>query len=271
MHICTPHYLHTPMAVEALEAGANVFVEKPCSVTADEAGRLLSAQRKSGRQLGVCFQNRYNSCVRYVKDVVDSGEFGSVKAIRAFVTWSRGADYYSDDWHGTLDKECGGVLINQAIHTVDLIQYLGGGCESLTAHTANDHLRGVIEVEDNACVLMRLGCGATGLLYATTAYAENSGVLLEVLFERGKLRFEGDRLFFVDEKGGIAEISVPASEVCHGKKYWGAGHTQIINDFYDCLRTGRVFDIDALEGGRAARIVAACYESSASGESVEVG
>lgn len=271
VHICTPHYLHTPMAVEALEAGANVFVEKPCSVTAEEAGRLLSAQRKSGRQLGVCFQNRYNSCVRYVKDVVDSGEFGSVKAIRAFVTWSRGADYYSDDWHGTLDKECGGVLINQAIHTVDLIQYLGGGCESLTAHTANDHLRGVIEVEDNACVLMRLGCGATGLLYATTAYAENSGVLLEVLFERGKLRFEGDRLFSVDEKGGIAEISVPASEVCHGKKYWGAGHTQIINDFYDCLRTGRVFDIDALEGGRAARIVAACYESSASGESVEVG
>ena len=67
------------------------------------------------------------------------------------------------------------MLINQAIHTVDLIQYLGGGCESLTAHTANDHLRGVIEVEDNACVLMRLGCGATGLLYATTAYAENSG------------------------------------------------------------------------------------------------
>ena len=118
---------------------------------------------------------------------------------------------------------------------------------------------------------MRLGCGATGLLYATTAYAENSGVLLEVLFERGKLRFEGDRLFSVDEKGGIAEISVPASEVCHGKKYWGAGHTQIINDFYDCLRTGRVFDIDALEGGRAARIVAACYESSASGKSVEVG
>lgn len=107
VHICTPHYLHTPMAVEALEAGANVFVEKPCSVTAEEAGRLLSAQRKSGRQLGVCFQNRYNSCVRYVKGIVDSGEFGSVKAIRAFVTWSRGADYYSDDWHGTLDKECG--------------------------------------------------------------------------------------------------------------------------------------------------------------------
>lgn len=268
VHICTPHYLHTAMAVEALEAGANVFIEKPCSVTSQEADILLAAQKKSGKQLGVCFQNRYNSCVQYVKNIVASGELGAVKAIRAFVTWSRGAGYYSDDWHGTLDKECGGVLINQAIHTVDLVQYLGGGCKKLTAHISNDHLKGVIEVEDNASVLMELGCGGTALLYATTAYGENSGVFVEVLFENGKLRFEGDKLFSIGEKGSISEIEVPASAVCHGKSYWGSGHSLIINDFYDCIKTGREFDIDALEGGKAAKIVAACYKSAESGESV---
>lgn len=268
VHICTPHYLHTAMAIEALESGANVFVEKPCSVTATEAESLLAAQKKSGKQLGVCFQNRYNSCVQYVKDVVESGKLGCVKAIRAFVTWSRGADYYSDDWHGTLDKECGGVLINQAIHTVDLVQYLGGGCKSLTAHISNDHLKGIIEVEDNASVRMELGCDGTALLYATTAYGENSGVLVEVLFENGKLRFEGDKLFSIGEKGSISEIEVSASAVCHGKSYWGSGHSLIINDFYDCIKTGRKFEIDALEGAKAAKIVAACYKSAESGESV---
>lgn len=268
VHICTPHYLHTAMAVEALEAGANVFIEKPCSVTVEEAETLLTAQKKNGKQLGVCFQNRYNSCVQYVKNIVNSGELGAVKAIRAFVTWSRGESYYSDDWHGTLDKECGGVLINQAIHTVDLVQYLGGGCKKLTAHISNDHLKGVIEVEDNASVLMELGCGATALLYATTAYGENSGVFVEVLFENGKLRFEGDKLFSIGEKGSISEIEVSESAVCHGKSYWGSGHSLIINDFYDCIKTGRKFDIDALEGGKAARIVAACYKSADSGESV---
>ncbi len=270
VHICTPHYLHTSMAVEALGAGANVFIEKPCSVTEEEAEILLAAQKKSGKQLGVCFQNRYNSCVQYVKNKADSGELGAVKAIRAFVTWSRGADYYSDDWHGTLDKECGGVLINQAIHTVDLVQYLGGGCTSLSSHISNDHLKGVIEVEDNASVLMKLGCGGTALLYATTAYGENSGVFVEVLFEKGKLRFEGDKLFSIGEKGSISEIEVPVSAACHGKSYWGSGHSLIINDFYDCVATGRKFDLDAFEGGKAARIVAACYKSAATGDSVNL-
>lgn len=125
---------------------------------------------------------------------------GKIKAIRAFVTWSRDEDYYSDDWHGTLEKECGGVLINQAIHTVDLVQYFGGKCKSLTAHVANDHLKGKIEVEDNASVLMKLENGVTAMLYATTAYAENSDVFIEILTEKGKLRLEGEKLYAFDEK-----------------------------------------------------------------------
>lgn len=270
VHICTPHYLHTPMAIKALKAGINVLLEKPCSVSAEEVAMLRAAQRESGKQLGVCFQNRYNNCVQYIKGMIESGSMGSVKSIRAFVTWQRGEGYYSDDWHGTLEKECGGVLINQAIHTVDLVQYFGGGCKRLTAHVSNDHLKGIIEVEDTATILMELAGGATAVFYATTAYSENSGVFIEVALENGKLRLEGEQLYLFDENGGMTEICGRPDIIYQGRSYWGVGHSILINDFYDCIKNGEKFGIDAFEGGRAAQIVAACYESSKTGESVEI-
>ena len=270
IHICTPHYLHTAMAAKALAKGIHVLTEKPCSATLEEVDALRKAQTLSGKQVGICFQNRYNGCVRCAKDILDSGSMGAVKAIRAFVTWSRDEDYYSDDWHGTLEKECGGVLINQAIHTVDLVQYFGGKCKSLVANTSNDHLKGIIEVEDNASVRMELENGVIAMLYATTAYAENSDVIVEILTEKGKLRLEGERLYAFDEKGNIAKIECGSDVVYHGESYWGSGHSALIDDFYDCLKNNKKFEIDAFEGGHAAKIVAASYKSAASGESIAV-
>lgn len=269
VHICTPHYLHTPMAIAALEAGINVLLEKPCSVSDEETVLLKQAQEKSGKQLAVCFQNRYNLCVCEAKNIIESGSMGAVRSIRAFVTWDRGADYYSDDWHGTKDKECGGVLINQAIHTVDLVQYLGGRFKKITAHVANDHLKGVIEVEDNACILAELDGGASALIYATTAYAENSDVLIDITLEKGKLRIEGEKLC-IQNGDGFTDITKKNESVYHGQSYWGTGHGALINDFYDCLKSGRKFAIDAYEGSVAARAVFAAYKSSESGLSIEL-
>ncbi len=270
IHICTPHYLHTSMAIKALNKGINVLTEKPCSVSAEEVLALCDAQKKSGKQVGVCFQNRYNACVQYIKETILNGSMGKVKAIRAFVTWNRGKDYYSDDWHGTLDKECGGVLINQAIHTVDLVGYFGGKCQSLIAHTHNDHLQGIIDVEDTANVLMTLENEVNAVLYATTAHSDDSPVLIEVVFENGKLRTEGEKLYCFDNNNSIREIELNTDKVCHGKQYWGSGHTALINDFYDCLKAGRPFEIDAFEGGHAAKIVYGCYESSKQNKSIEI-
>lgn len=270
IHICTPHYLHTSMAIKALKKGINVLTEKPCSVSPAEVEALCEAQKISGKQVGICFQNRYNNCVQYIKEIIENGSMGKVKSIRAFVTWNRGKDYYSDDWHGTLDKECGGVLINQAIHTVDLVHYFGGKCESLVAHTSNDHLQGIIEVEDTASILMKLENGVNAILYATTAHGDDSPVLIEVIFENGKLRTEGEKLYCFDKNNSIREIELDTNKVCHGKHYWGSGHSALINDFYDCLKAGRPFEIDASEGGHAAKIVSTCYESANQNKTVEI-
>lgn len=270
IHICTPHYLHTPMAVKALQKGINVLLEKPCSVSLEEVELLQKAQAENKKQLAVCFQNRYNSCVCEAKKLIDSGRFGKVKSVRAFVTWFRDKAYYSDDWHGTLDKECGGVLINQSIHTMDLLQYFGGNCKKVTAHVSNDSLKGIIEVEDTASVLLELESGVKAVFYATLAYADNSDVFLEITLESGKLRIEGERLYIIDECGKMTEASAGSDAVYHGQRYWGTGHSALINDYYYCLKSGEKFDIDAFEGGKAAKIVAACYESSKTGTTVEI-
>ncbi len=270
IHICTPHYLHTSMAIKALEAGINVLLEKPCSVSTDEVEALRTAQIKSGKQLGICFQNRYNTCVCEAKRIVDSGELGKVKSARAFVTWDRDAEYYSDDWHGTLDKECGGVLINQSIHTMDLVQYLCGKCRKVTAHVSTDRLKGIIEVEDTASALLELENGVTAVFYATLAYAENSEVFIEISLEKGKLRIEGEKLFVIDSDGSLNQITGKSDAIYHGRHYWGSGHSVLIDDYYYCLKAGEKFDIDAFEGGHAAKIVASCYQSSKSGEKIEI-
>ena len=270
VHICTPHYLHTSMAVKALKKGINVLLEKPCSVSLEEIETLRKAEAESGKQLGICFQNRYNSCVQETKKIIDSGEMGKVKAVRAFVTWERGENYYSDDWHGTLDKECGGVLINQSIHTMDLVQYLGGKCKKVTAHVSNDHLKGIIEVEDTASVLLELENGVTAIFYANLAFAENSDVFIEITLEKGKLRIEGEKLFIITNDGKVTESEFETEAVYHGQRYWGSGHSVLIEDYYYCLKSGEKFEIDAVEGGRAAQIVASCYISSKSGESIEI-
>lgn len=270
LHICTPHYLHTPMAVRALEKGINVLLEKPCSVSVEEVEILRKAQKESGKQLGICFQNRYNTCVQDAKRIIDSGEMGRVKSVRAFVTWMRDKNYYTDDWHGTLDKECGGVLINQSIHTMDLVQYLGGKCKNVTAHVSTDKLKGIIEVEDTASVLLELENGVTAVFYATLAYAENSDVFIEISLEKGKLRLEGEKLYSFDSDGNMTEIRGKSDAVYHGQHYWGSGHSVLINDYYYCLKSGDKFEIDAFEGGHAAKIVVSCYESSKTGETIQI-
>ena len=262
VHIATPHWLHTPMAVKALDSGAHVFLEKPCSVTSEEADALAKAQDRSGRQVAVCFQNRYNDSSLIMKELIDSGELGALKSVRAFVTWERGREYYSDDWHGTLDKECGGVLINQAIHTVDLIHFIAGPCRNVTAHVFNDHLKGIIEVEDTAYLRMELESGVCALLLATTAFSGNSPVMLEAKLEDAVLRLEGELLYKITDDGKVEILCSKSDEQFSGKSYWGHGHKAIIRDFYNCIETGRKFAIDAYEGGKALKTVAAAYKSS---------
>lgn len=270
LHICTPHYLHVPMALKALERGINVLIEKPCAVTLAELDTLREAQSKTGLKVGTCFQNRYNSSTLQLKNMLENTEkVGKILGVRGFVTWERGEDYYSDDWHGTLEKECGGVLINQAIHTLDMLQHLTGEMQAVTGHISNDHLKGVIEVEDTATALLEFGGGVNGVFYATLANSCDSPVFIEIKCEKATFRIEGDNLFEIDN-GKIEAVRGYECRDYPGKVCWGSGHSALICDFYDSIAKTRPFEIDAFEGGKAVEAVLGIYESNKTGERVEI-
>ena len=268
VHICTPHYLHVPMAVEALTEGVHVLCEKPCAISAEGLSQLRMAQLLSDAKFGVCFQNRYNESALIVKECVEKETYGKVEAVRATVHWFRDASYYSDDWHGTLEKEGGGVAVNQAIHTQDLMRYVSGKKTAcVTGHVFTDHLKDLIEVEDTVHAIFEYEDGVLGLYNATTAFSKNLPVIIDVVCEKAVLRLEGDNAYVIND-GDIEQLHLADNTGMVGKNYWGKGHDSLINDFYDCIENDRKFPIDAIEGGKAVEEFLAIFESSAKGDKV---
>lgn len=245
VHLCTPHSLHAPMAALAAEMCVAVFTEKPPAVSRDQWEKLKEAGRKV--RLGVCFQNRYNLNFREAERLIAEGEYGAVLGARAFVTWSREGAYYTQSgWRGAWATEGGSALINQAIHTLDLMVRLLGKPGPAQCHMSNRHLQGVIETEDTVEAFLTLG-GRPGLFYASNAYAANAPVLLEVQTEQAALRLEGSALE-VRRGDDVSRRTFRAPEPL-GKGYWGNGHLPCIRDFYRCLRTGEPFmnDLSGVE------------------------
>ncbi len=240
VHLCTPHYLHPGMVSEAARRGIAVFTEKPPAIDAAGWEQVKDAARHA--PVGVCFQNRYHphilSCRRFLRE----GTYGDLKGIRAFMTWNRTAEYYSAaDWKGKWATEGGGALINQAIHTLDLIVGFMGMPDTAEAAMRNHHLRDAIEVEDTAEIYLRKG-NVPALLYASTAYSQDAPVILELHFEGAVIRLEGD-LMTVIREGERQEISCETDPVI-GRSYWGAGHKACVADFYRSIESGTPYRND---------------------------
>ena len=250
VHICVPHYLHVPMAIEALKRNISVFMEKPPAITKEEFDELIRCAEKSKARIGFCFQNRYNATVAKLDELVSDKEFGAVIGARGFVTWNRDEKYYSDNWHGILEKEGGGVLINQAIHTLDLILRYMGTPENVSASMHNHHLQGIIEVEDTLEARMEFEGNKAAVLFATNAYANDAPVIFELSFEKGRVTLI-DKVLQIVRNGAEAEIVTCDVKMSAGigKDYWGRGHLACIKDFYRCLNEGLDYrnDIEGVE------------------------
>ena len=259
VHICTPHYLHAPMVIAALERNIHVLCEKPLCIHSEEIDEILAAEAASKAMLGVCFQNRYNPANRYVKELLAER---TVKAGTASVVWRRSASYYAADaWRGKWATEGGGVLINQAIHTLDLLQWFLGMPEELSATVSNLSHKDSIEVEDTASVFG--SGGAEFSLFATTASHADFPVEINLATEEGSIRILPHEVTVDGETR-----TFPHEAMLYGKPCYGAGHALLIEDFYRCIREGEKFPIGGAEGARAVRLVLAAYRSR--GERVEV-
>ena len=256
VHICTPHYLHAKMSIVALERGINVLCEKPLCINRTELERVIAAASASKAQLGVCHQNRYEPKFLELKKRAGENPAGAL----GVVAWQRDADYYaSGEWRGKWLTEGGGVMINQALHTLDLLQWIAGEPVRVTAHIANDHLKDEIEVEDTATALFETADGRRLNFFATTACGVSFPAQLHVKSQDGRKLYADTKL--LTENGEPVCVEDQDSEQI-GKAVWGRGHARLISDFYRCVATGEHFSIDAVEGGKVIRLILSMYESN---------
>lgn len=258
VHICTPHHLHAPMAIEALSRGIHVFMEKPACIDDAQLEALKQAEEASDATLCICFQNRFLPSVQKAKEWIDSGKMGRILGGRGFVTWDRGGAYYSESpWRGKKVTEGGSVLMNQSIHTLDLLlSFLGEptyvqGAVGNYRNTDND-------TEDTAHIHMTFPEGRVGIFYATNTFIRSRRVEWELVCENGILRFVGDKLFLDDEVVVDSRPDGPAT----GKAVWGKGHALIIDAFYRALEENGPPPVSLESASRSLRTIWSLYEKN---------
>lgn len=265
VHVCTPHHLHVEQAEECLAGGVSVLLEKPVAHTLTEGERLATVAANSSALIGVCFQNRYNETTRALRERLDGGALGRVLGGRASVTWHRDAAYYANrDWRGRWATAGGGVLMNQAIHTLDLLQWFLGPVTDIRGTAATLALAGDIEVEDTAAIQLRhrtpAGGVATSVFHATNGHVENAPITVEIRTENATLRLDTD--LTVTHEDGRIEVVRPTATAAGERSYWGASHALLIRDFHDHVRKGAEFWIDVPAALETLRIIDAVYADS---------
>ena len=265
--ICTPHYLHAEMAIAAANAGKQVFCEKPMAIDPADMDAMIAAAERAGVQLGICFQHRFDPVMVQLKGLIDKGKFGQLLLGGAHVRCVRDESYYhSGAWRGTWAQEGGGVLINQAIHTIDLLLWLFGEATSIYGSYATLRWGHCIEVEDTATGVITFRNGAQGHIAATSASNLDWNTRLHVYGAAGSAvvntGFPDEYAFLQlsEEVAPVTPSNAGAPEV--GKACYGTSHLLALREFTEAILADRPYPITGREARRAAEVVLALYRSS---------
>ncbi len=274
--ICSPSGAHLDPALEAAAAGKHILVEKPLEVTTERCDQIIAACEKSGVKLATTFQSRFHESSKLVKQAVDAGRFGKITMGDAYVKWYRSQEYYdSGAWRGTWALDGGGALMNQAIHSVDLLVWLMGPVTQISAMTDTlTHER--IEVEDVAVATLRFANGALGVIEATTTAFPGALKRIEVCGSQGTAVIEEEDIHtwqFAEETDADESIRQEMA----GKTQTGGGasdpaaighhgHTLLFEDLVKAINEDRPSVIDGHEGRRSVQVIEAIYESAKSGK-----
>lgn len=262
VHICLPHYVHYSATKTVVEKGVNVFLEKPLARSAEEGMFVVElAEQHPDVKICVSLQNRLNESFIKLKEIVDSGELGQVTGIKGLVTWFRPKSYYDvKPWRGKMKLAGGGVMINQSIHTLDLMQLIGGEIEAIRG-SIDQLVDYGYEVEDTAVANIKFKNGATGLFFATTTYATNSSVEFQVILEKGKLTIK-DSVLSITDSEGVKKRLVEDAKLPGSKFYYGASHDTLINQFYDAVINNTEDYIHVQDAQKSMEMISAIRRSS---------
>jgi predicted dehydrogenase len=274
--IGSPSALHAEQGIAAARQGLHVLSEKPLDITTRRADALIDACAAAGVKLGVFFQDRLRPAAARLKRMVDDGELGKPVMIAGRVRWYRPPEYYSSSkWRGTWTLDGGGALMNQAIHTVDLVQWLFGPVARVSAVVATRVHE--IEVEDTAAAVLEFTSGAIGTIEATTSLFPGYPRRIEVTGSEGTVIIEGDDIVRTDLRSATAAAAVtaapaaPLENVASPVVSDASAHQRVFEDFIRAIREDAIPATDGREGRRSVELVETIYAAARKHRAIALG
>ncbi|WP_245975341.1 Gfo/Idh/MocA family protein [Oceanobacillus chungangensis] len=261
--LCVPSGMHAALAVKCAEMGKHVLTEKPLDITFEHMDEMINACNNSGVKLGAVFQRRTLPHFLAAKNTFDSGAIGDLMMIQAYLKYFRSDEYYaSAGWRGKWKLDGGGALMNQGVHGIDLMQWIGGEIESVMAYTAT-LARKNIEVEDTAVAVLKFKNGALGTIQGATSVFPEQETSIELNGNKGTLKVSDTNVEIwevIDNEN--SKPALPASD--HD------GHAIIINDMVDAVIDDREPMITGVEARKSVEIILAIYESAKIGREIKL-
>ena len=266
--IATESGKHASIALDCIEAGCNVIIEKPIALSISDADAIIEAAEKKGVIVCANHQNRFNKSIQYIRKALENGRFGRLSHGTAHIRWNRGEEYYKQaPWRGTWAQD-GGCLMNQCIHNIDLLRWMmGDEVDEVMAYT-DQLLHPYLEAEDLGLAIVRFKNGSYGLIEGTTnVFPRNLEETLYLFGEKGTVKAGGTSDNIIEEwrfADGLDDPDIVKSEYGENPpNVYGFGHTPLYADVIDAIKTGRKPYVDGEAGKRALELVLAIYKSAA--------
>ena len=273
--IATESGKHAHIALDCIDAGCNLIIEKPIALSLEDAEAIINKAEQKGVKVCVCYQNRFNKSIQKIREAVEEGRFGRLLYGTAHIRWNRGEDYYKQaKWRGTWEQD-GGALMNQCIHNIDLLCWMMGNEIVEVVGMTDNLLHSFIEAEDLGMALVRFSNGSYGIIEGTTnIYPNNLEETLYIFGERGTVKAGGKSVNIIEE--WQFSDNIDDSEEVKSKYHenpenvYGFGHNPLYADMIEAIKTNREPYITARDGKKSLELVLAIYKSAAEGKCIKL-
>lgn len=273
--IATESGKHAQIALDCIEAGCNLIIEKPIALSLEDADLIIEKAKEKNVKVCACHQNRFNKSIQKIREAVEKRRFGKLLYGTAHIRWARDHEYYSRaKWRGTWEQD-GGALMNQCIHDIDLLRWMMGD-EITEVVGMTDRLKhDYIEAEDLGIALIKFKNGSYGIVEGTTnVYPRNLEETLYIFGEKGTVKAGGEAVNIIEEWNFSDYIDDPeqVKAECHElpPNVYGFGHSKLYTDVIDAIINDRPPYVSGEAGRRALELVLAIYQSAATGTSVKL-
>lgn len=272
--IATESGLHAQIALDCIDAGVNVIIEKPMAMSMADAEEIIRRSREKGVKVCACHQNRFNTAVQETRRALEEGRFGRLSHGSIHVRWNRNRDYYTQaPWRGTWAQD-GGCLMNQCIHGIDLLRWMMGNEVEEVYGVTRRQFHDYLECEDVGMAVVKFKNGAVGTIEGTTnVYPQNLEETLYLFGEHGTVKLGGTSTNHIDvwEFADVREADGKNKGLQEAtSNVYGNGHTALYADMIDAILYDRTPYVDAVAGRNALELVLAVYQSSFTGKSIRL-